>query len=915
MLDIHVVSHTHWDREWYLTHEQFRFRLVALIDRLLDLLDADPSYKHFHLDGQTIVLEDYLEIRPEQEPRLRRAIDEGRILVGPWYVMPDEFLVSGESLVRNLLRGHRISRQFGSPMPVGYLPDLFGHVGQMPQIWRQFGLDNTILWRGFGGKDAEYWWDAPDGSRVLMMHLPPEGYCNATRIVFDPEAMMARAAEKVGYERARTRTGQALLMNGVDHVEPHTAIPLLIDRLSSVADQKATHSTLPAYVDAVRRAVERDRPPLETVTGELRSGTDYANLLPGVLSARVYLKQQNAQVQTLLESYAEPLSVFASQLGARYPAGELRYAWKTLLQNHPHDSICGCSIDAVHEENMTRFARARQVGSAVADAALDAIADSVPAPPAGVVRAVVVNPDAIERAQVVEAFVDLPIDSAEPWRSVDAQALDRPVVFWPIEAAIEEVTGPDGERVEFQVLGEERLVNHVMSRYETPWALNVRRLHVLLWAQALPPCGYAAFDLRIVTPAAGAAKAAPSDPSRAASYSSAYGRRLVTAGERKAENERLRVSVNDDGTFQVMDKASGVAYSQVASLEDVGDVGDEYNYCPPAADGRVTNLDARVTGIARGAAGPLRASLRVDLELPLPAAASADRRRRADESVRVPVTIEAVLDAGSPRVGFTVTVDNRASDHRLRVLFPCGAERVPTARADTAFDVVTRPARQEVPAAIKNESPVSSAPMISLVDAGDDEVGATVFGKGLMEYEIVGEPPAIALTLLRAVGDLSRNDLATRPSGHAGPPVATPAAQCIGRHVFEMAFEPRGYPPAAAELVTSARAYVIAPRVATAMKPGGSGPARRSFIAVDRTAGGVVLSALKQAEDRNSIVVRLFNPDNDEARATVRMDAPIAEAFAVNLLEERQAPLAVDNGAVALRLGPHQIQTIEIVHA
>src|SRR6185436_18099262 len=345
-------------------------------------------------------------------------------------------------------------------------PDLFGHVGQMPQIWRQFGLDNTILWRGFGGRDAEYWWQAPDGSRVLMMHLPPEGYCNATRIVFDPEAMMARAAEKVGYERARTRTGQALLMNGVDHVEPHTAIQLLVERLSSVADQKAMHSTLPAYVDAVRRAVERERPSLETVTGELRSGTDYANLLPGVLSARVYLKQQNAQVQTLLESYAEPLSVFASRLGARYPAGELRYAWKTLLQNHPHDSICGCSIDAVHEENMTRFARARQVGAAVADAALDAIADSVPAPPPRIVRAVAVNVDARERAQAVEAFIDLPLDSAEPWRPVDRQILCRSVEFWPRDAVIAEVLGPDGQPVEFQVLGEEQVVSHVMSRYE-----------------------------------------------------------------------------------------------------------------------------------------------------------------------------------------------------------------------------------------------------------------------------------------------------------------------------------------------------------------------------------------------------------------------------------------------------------------
>src|SRR3954468_9489831 len=425
MPTIHVISHTHWDREWYLTHEQFRFRLVALVDRLLDLLDADPDYKHFHLDGQTIVLEDYLEIRPEQEGRLRKAIQDGRILIGPWYVMPDEFLVSGESLVRNLLRGHRISREFGSPMPVGYLPDLFGHVGQMPQIWRQFGLDNTILWRGFGGRDAEYWWRAPDGSRVLMMHLPPEGYCNATRIVFDAEAMMARAAEKVGYERARTRTGQALLMNGVDHVEPHTAIPDLIARLSSQPDQRAHHSTLPASVAAVRHAVEATNPPLEMVSGELRGGTDYANLLPGVLSARVYLKQQNADVQALLESYAEPLALMASQASPTgafaYPAGQLRHAWKTLLQNHPHDSICGCSIDAVHEENMTRFARASQVGDAVVESALDALADSVAAPASrDVVRAVVVNTDAVERAQLVEAFIDLPVDSAEPWRHVDA---------------------------------------------------------------------------------------------------------------------------------------------------------------------------------------------------------------------------------------------------------------------------------------------------------------------------------------------------------------------------------------------------------------------------------------------------------------------------------------------------------------
>ena len=166
MIDVHLISHTHWDREWYLTREQFRLRLIDLVDRVLEMLRADSGYAYFHLDGQTIVLEDYLELHPENADEIRGLIRSGRLLVGPWYVMPDEFLVSGESLVRNLALGHRIARAFGGSMPVGYLPDLFGHVGQMPQILRQFGLDNAILWRGFGGPPAEYWWESPDGSRV-----------------------------------------------------------------------------------------------------------------------------------------------------------------------------------------------------------------------------------------------------------------------------------------------------------------------------------------------------------------------------------------------------------------------------------------------------------------------------------------------------------------------------------------------------------------------------------------------------------------------------------------------------------------------------------------------------------------------------------------------------------------------------
>ena len=203
--------------------------------------------------------------------------------------------------------------------------------------------------------------------------------------------------------------------------------------------------------------------------------------------------------------------------------------------------------------------------------------------------------------------------------------------------------------------------------------------------------------------------------------------------------------------------------------------------------------------------------------------------------------------------------------------------------------------------------------MISVVDAGDDAAGATVIAKGLMEYEIVGEPAAIALTLLRAVGDLSRSDLATRPSGHAGPPVATPAAQCMGPHRFEMALEPHGPAPTAGALLTSARAHNIPPRVVIARRPERTGALIRSFLRVAPGAGDVVLSAFKQGEDRASVVVRLFNPGGEEAHATLSMDAPAHQAFAVNFLEERQEKLAIENGAIAVRLKPHQIQTIEIV--
>ena len=196
------VPHIHWDREWYRPFQVFRSRLITLLDSVLDILERDEKYRHFHLDGQAILLEDYLEARPEREALIRRMAREGRLSVGPWYVLPDEFLVSGESLIRNLLAGRAIAREFGGYCPVGYLPDQFGHIAQMPQILRRFGIEAAVLWRGLDyevSRHNEFWWVAPDGSRVLAVHLPPRGYGGLVDLSRDHEAGVEKVRQRLEF--------------------------------------------------------------------------------------------------------------------------------------------------------------------------------------------------------------------------------------------------------------------------------------------------------------------------------------------------------------------------------------------------------------------------------------------------------------------------------------------------------------------------------------------------------------------------------------------------------------------------------------------------------------------------------------------------------------------------------------------
>ncbi|QBD80399.1 hypothetical protein EPA93_32280 [Ktedonosporobacter rubrisoli] len=431
-LNIILVPHTHWDREWYQTFQQFRMRLVKTVDRLLDILEQEPNFSYFMLDGQTILLEDYLEIKSEQEARLRKYIRAGRILIGPWYVQPDEFLVSGEALIRNLQLGFEQTQALGGPMRVGYVPDCFGHIAQLPQLLRGFGIPSAVFWRGVGEEvhKSEFSWAAPDGSKVLVIYLAdPLGYSNARQMPLDPAEFVKRAELLIANLLPKATTNMLLFMNGSDHLEPQAGLPEVIASanklLSNSQAQSKEHSsargnyssvhieigTLPAYIERIGQHNNH----LETLSGEMRSSR-YAHLLPAVLSTRMWIKQQNSATEHLLEHWVEPLTAWSALLGKSYPAGLLRAAWKYLLQNHPHDSICGCSIDQVHRENSVRFAQSQQIAEGVLSQAMQDIASYVdtraPFPVTHVgheaVPLIVFNPGPGPRSERIQTVVQLP---------------------------------------------------------------------------------------------------------------------------------------------------------------------------------------------------------------------------------------------------------------------------------------------------------------------------------------------------------------------------------------------------------------------------------------------------------------------------------------------------------------------------
>lgn len=910
---VHLIPHTHWDREWYLPFQSFRMRLVELVDRVLDMLEADEAFR-FTLDGQCATVDDYLEIRPQAEERIRRLVADERLAIGPWQILMDEFLCSGETMIRNLELGTRRARELGSAMAVGYLPDMFGHVAQMPQLLRRAGLEVAVVWRGVPSTvdRHRFAWSAPDGSTVTAEYLV-DGYGNAAHLFAIPERVPQQLRVVHDSLRAFGQDEHVLAMYGTDHTLPALDVTESVAALNSAQtgyDVRA--ETLADYFAALPRSDEAAR-----WQGEMRSSAR-ANVLMGVTSARIDLKQAGGRAELAVERYAEPLQALWGDPQA-WPEAFLRLAWRRLIDNSAHDSICGCSVDEVVDQVIVRYAEAEQLARGLAARAAERVAATLPRG-----TFAVLNPTPAERAGLIEVSVAVPghwtdvaFETGDGER-LASQELERsdPIAFE------EQLPGRDIPLIYRRIHGRElfgsylrgfeiaevdgiREVRLDVDREPEPEWLDVEHMkHTIddavaaapdeLWRLRVAPAHRRSLLVAVPVPPLGTTAMRPIEGTAPVADA-------VSASEDRLANGLLTVEVLPSGSLR-LEAADGTVLDGVGRLADGGDRGDSYNHAPPATDRLVdtpTEVCARV--VERG---PLRGVIEVRRTYAWPAglapegSGSRDSARTRDE-IEVTISTRVELRAGEPFVRLALEFENRASDHRLRLHVPLARESDRTA-AEGQFAVVERIGDPE---AGHGEVPLPTFPARTFVDAG----GAAVLSEHVIEYELV-DGRELAVTVLRATGLISRDDNAYREDP-AGPQVAIPNGQCRRAWRFAAAVMPHAGEWHEADVLAAAERY----RVDLLASPGVSldpaAPMTPPRAGLEVTGRGVVLSALRRIGDELELRLVAEHPDSDEA--VVR--GAFRAAREVDLLGQPEGePLAVRDGVLRLPVRPWEIRTLRL---
>ncbi len=865
--ELHLIAHTHWDREWYLPFQRFRMHLVHLIDTIIDLCKQDPAYRHFNLDGQTIVIEDYLDIRPEMKDTIVQMVRDKRIGIGPWYCQPDEW-TAGELLARNLLRGHHLMKEYGGGQKIGYCPDLFGHVAQMPQILSLAGLDTFMFFRGVGNIyddphfSNEFYWQGPDGSRVLAYFMPG-GYANAKNHPINPEAFKMFILFVLP-RFSRSKSGIIFVGCGGDHYYPQIETPTLIqsfnndpDVLEELKGGKLHHSSLTEMFTAVK---EREDPadPYFTITGEFREGRGdvYA---PGSISSRIYLKQANYHCWRKACYLAEPLALWASlQSGGkeRYQ-GFLNLAWKFLLQNQPHDSICGCSVDPVHRDMEGRFKQCEEI--------LDELVKEI-----------------LEQnilTQDVAKFPGVPIMVFVPQTNNTTPILRVTLTNQPnhSEASIIYAAKLDlHKNYEVRNAAGKKLPSVTrLAMYMDDHEM----LEVLWLGDSSDGMGMATYFLC-------------ETKEKSHSYADMEGSKTAF------ENDWARIEFHFDGTFDLYTTKQGLLFHHLHIFEDQADAGDGYDFYAIPKDVPVTSLGgkAKVTGKKH----PFGAEFTLRIEMALPTGLNSDRTARVPESRKLVIETTMIIWNHIPRIDFKTEINNQISDHRLRVVFPTSLTSN-TVDASSIYDVVRRGIGIErVENAMQKwaqKSPPTSH-TTGFVDLYDDKHGGVaLFNKGLPEYEARRDSGGISLiqTLFRSV----RYEGGTLPGrGTAGSPIPTPNSQLhrplsleYALYFHDNAWDSDHIAIHADEYtlplgITGGTIVVPGRRPGEVEKPTPTSISETSEKLLSFSNPSVVLTTFKLSAVGGDVILRVNNPTDQTQSTKIYCGFAIQGIKIVNLLEE-----------------------------
>lgn len=869
--DVLIFSHTHWDREWYRTFQEFRFALVEVIDQIITLVQ-NKEYDFFILDGQTIVLEDYLEIKPEKKAILKEKISQGEIVVGPWYILPDEFLVSAESLVRNLLIGKNLALEFGKCQNIGYLPDMFGHIAQMPQILKGFGIDKAVVWRGVNPKKNLFVWKGLDSSELLTAHLT-EGYYNTFLINYENQKKDLEAH----LEKLKNNTSDENLLlfpNGGDHLAPPSNIKEILNTVNSdFPAYNFENSTLETYFDKLEYKLEN----LEVISGELRD-PEIAYILPAVFSARTYLKQFNFKIQNLITNWVEPLSVTNWLLTNDYNEGFVELIWKNLLKNQPHDSICGCSTDQVHKEMVNRYEETEQLCKKLLNKTMFSIAESL-------------NLD--KKAEYL-VFFNVSSNAKNTLKQMDIDFIEsEKVEFFKLEDEL-------GNEVPYELISKNNVRKFISEIDVLPDWINVDRFKIELKVKDIKALGTKTIKiLKNVAPT----NKALSD---------------VLTNEHSIENTFVKVFVKDGEIFGENLKVGELF--NINSFYTSGDVGDEYNYSPPKED---FLRFAIIKEVSITKESNLSSTMKVEYDLDYYEKTDDNRQKHHSKKIITPIVSYITIKADDPVIYFKTEIDNKSQDHRLRVsfgilnnlpnsskeqsrLFPISCFydthfallEKSTETNKRPFDMEKRKERVEETFAIQN-----------FADLSDTNAGLTLITNGIPEVEITDlrNEKELSLTLIRSVGWLSRDDLRTRGGG-AGPAFETPEAQCLGKNAFEYSiylhekdFHSSDALNKVEQISKGINFLHYKPKKPYAKT------ITESLFAIE--GNNVLISCIKRSESKDGVILRVYNPTVKEEAFSIKPAEEIgfSEVKKVRLDEVIERVFESKNRLIYGNIKPYEI--------